>query len=439
MADPTHRVKTVAKYFYALAAMPKKESAVKKSHAERLKKYWGYFIKQQRYNSLDDMRRASKAPLNHLFGDHEYCNDSCCVAKKIKEKGLKYVSKDGPFLDKEKDHKTYQQLKEVCDRFSTDEKLKQSLHPGHTQMNESFNNMLSYIAPKNVNFSQSNSLSYRFALCIALYNEGFYETWSSVYEKMGRKMRSNFVRYFMKKDKRKVTKRKISSTPEFKRRRRHRSNAMIFQGILEQHRIEKNSLGDYGSGIGIEISKLDKSNAKSQSNEQRSRPKCKACGSITHCLTSHRDCPFNAKKKEERKCKIVPSKSKQYERKEWIEKFHHKLNDTNESNQVAFNMMNLSRSEIESCKPIGESEDLKYDETSIRIKQSHHNLCSKKKDENESYSGELCQIIDNSENEFTYSENENITYDLNDTYETMIEFETLREMCMRICTMTIHD
>ena len=79
------------------------------------------------------------------------------------------------------------------------------------------------------------------------------------------------------------------------------------------------------------------------------------------------------------------------------------------------------------------------DQKSIRVKRSHHNLCSKKKDENESYSGELCQIIDNSENEFTYSENENITYDLNDTYETMIEFETLREMCMRICTMTIHD
>ena len=79
------------------------------------------------------------------------------------------------------------------------------------------------------------------------------------------------------------------------------------------------------------------------------------------------------------------------------------------------------------------------DQKSIQIVRSHHNLCSKKKDENETYSGEMCHIIDNSENEFTYSEKENITYDLNDMYETMIEFETLREMCTRICTMTIND
>ena len=48
--------------------------------------------------------------------------------------------------------KIYQQLKEICDWFSTHEKLKQSLHPEHTQMNESFYNMLLYIVPKNVNF-----------------------------------------------------------------------------------------------------------------------------------------------------------------------------------------------------------------------------------------------------------------------------------------------
>ena len=153
--------------------MPKKESAVKKSYAKWLKKYWGYLIKQHRYNSLYDMRRASKAPLNYLFYHHEYCSNAWCVAKQMKEKGLKYVSKDGPFLGKEKVLITYKQLKEICDRFSTDEKLKKSLHPGNIQMSESFNYMLSYIAPKNINFSQSNSLSYRFSLCILLYNEGF--------------------------------------------------------------------------------------------------------------------------------------------------------------------------------------------------------------------------------------------------------------------------
>ena len=77
LADPTHLVKTITKYFYFL-----EESAVKKSHAERLKKYWGYFIKQQRYNNLDEMKNASKAPLNHLFNIHDFCNSTWCMAKK---------------------------------------------------------------------------------------------------------------------------------------------------------------------------------------------------------------------------------------------------------------------------------------------------------------------------------------------------------------------
>ena len=58
---------------------------------------------------------------------------------------------------------------------------------------------------------------------------------------------------------------------------------------------------------------------------------------------------------------------------------------------------------------------------------------------NKSYSVELCHIIDNSENEYTNTWFENLTYDLNDTYETMIEFEKLREIYKSICTMTIYN
>ena len=65
-------------------------------------------------------------------------------------------------------------------------------------------------------------------------------------------------------------------------------------------------------------------------------------------------------------------------------------------------MTNLSTGEIESRKPIGASEDLNNDLTSIGMKRSYHDLCSKKMDENESY------FMDNSENEFAYSEHENL-------------------------------
>ena len=59
----------------------------------------------------------SKAPLNHLFDIHNFCKSTLCMAKKMKQQDLKYISKDGPFLDKEKDSKTYLQTKEICNRF----------------------------------------------------------------------------------------------------------------------------------------------------------------------------------------------------------------------------------------------------------------------------------------------------------------------------------
>ena len=80
---------------------------------------------------------------------------------------------------------------------------------------------------------------------------------------------------------------------------------MIFQDICEQQRIEKNGLGDYGSGIGIQKPKLDLNSnsgkSKLKSNEQLCPPKCKACGSSSHRRRSHHNCPFYEKKMKEKK------------------------------------------------------------------------------------------------------------------------------------------
>ena len=33
-----------------------------------MKKYWGYVLKEQKNNDLPSIKRAAKAPLEHLFG-----------------------------------------------------------------------------------------------------------------------------------------------------------------------------------------------------------------------------------------------------------------------------------------------------------------------------------------------------------------------------------
>ena len=99
LADPTHRVKTIAKYFFQLAQKPLYQSPVTKDLALKMKQYFGYMLKQQRYNTLDEIRHASKAPLQHLFNDHNYCETSWCLAKRAKEQGLNYINRESPFLD----------------------------------------------------------------------------------------------------------------------------------------------------------------------------------------------------------------------------------------------------------------------------------------------------------------------------------------------------
>ena len=98
--------------------------------------------------------------------------------------------------------------------------------------------------------------------------------------------------------------------------------------------------------------------------------------------------------------------------------------------------MKVGQGENENSKPLQVFETSLKDVTSVGNKRSLH---SKKTDEDEQYAGELCQIIDNNENKSTYSEGENYTYELNNTCETVIEFETLREMCTRICMMKTKD
>ena len=103
---------------------------------------------------------ASQAPLQHMFGNHAFCKEEWCLAKVAEKEVKEYVSKDGPYLDKIRNKEEYEQIKEVCDKFSTDKRLLESLHQGDTQANKSLNMALAYYAPKNVNYSHSPSLTF---------------------------------------------------------------------------------------------------------------------------------------------------------------------------------------------------------------------------------------------------------------------------------------
>mmetsp|Transcript_37363 Transcript_37363/g.54638 ORF Transcript_37363/g.54638 Transcript_37363/m.54638 type:complete len:456 (-) Transcript_37363:846-2213(-) len=77
LADPTHRTKVVGKRFFDLLKKGKKFSTITKADCLRMKKYYGYFLKQNRDKSIDEMYHTSFAPLEHLFDCHDYCGTWC--------------------------------------------------------------------------------------------------------------------------------------------------------------------------------------------------------------------------------------------------------------------------------------------------------------------------------------------------------------------------
>ena len=60
--------------------------------ATRIKRYASYYIRQNRTKPLLDFVKNAKAPIEHLFNDHTWCDSSWCWSKTIEEKKEQIVS-----------------------------------------------------------------------------------------------------------------------------------------------------------------------------------------------------------------------------------------------------------------------------------------------------------------------------------------------------------
>ena len=85
LADPSHRVKVMAKPLFAMATKTKDPQKLKMIDAMRMKKYIGCYITQNRQGNLQEFVSNAVAPAEHLFDDHSFCDSSWCYSKEIEE------------------------------------------------------------------------------------------------------------------------------------------------------------------------------------------------------------------------------------------------------------------------------------------------------------------------------------------------------------------
>ena len=133
------------------------------------------------------MSAASKVPLEHMFNCRENCSAEWCFKTRASEEGKTYNDKDDEFCCKKNDNQLYNLLKKTIFPFQTDEVLKESLHMFDTPKNESMNNMIAYVAPKNKTMSHSISLDNRISCIAGISIFGFKTYWEQVFNLMDKK------------------------------------------------------------------------------------------------------------------------------------------------------------------------------------------------------------------------------------------------------------
>ena len=83
LADPSHRIKVMLKPIFAMVTDTKDPDKCKAVDATRIKRYTSYYIRQNRELSLDKFVKNARAPIEHLFNDHTWCDESWCYSKEL--------------------------------------------------------------------------------------------------------------------------------------------------------------------------------------------------------------------------------------------------------------------------------------------------------------------------------------------------------------------
>ena len=169
---------------------------------------------------LKQLLHAGKAVLEHHFDNHEYCG--VCRRKLQTEQQLQDSVRY--YRCKTKDAKLYVVLTGILCHYITLERLHEVAHGMDTQINESFNNTASWLAPKNKVYCGSGSLGNWISIAIHINSMGTLAYFSRLFKKLGIVMTTNVNHYLTFKDNnhtKRLTKRKTKDTKTVLFKKKH--------------------------------------------------------------------------------------------------------------------------------------------------------------------------------------------------------------------------
>ena len=160
-SDRNHVCKNVTKKLYSLQ---KSYKSLTQKVILSVTKNFNYML-QQNSGKPENVTTGLKAVVEHMFGNHKYCQEWCRFIKdpdNYKHGNLPY----GKDLTDESLHK-------VLSEFFNSLDANKLAFLSSTQANESFNSILISKAPKARHYSDSSSLQYRLCASVSQKNEGY--------------------------------------------------------------------------------------------------------------------------------------------------------------------------------------------------------------------------------------------------------------------------
>ena len=276
LADFNHRVKSVGRAVYELALMGKSKSMVDKNLAKRMKQYWSKMLQQIKKldpeKEWEEIERRVRAPIEHVFNNHEFCQESWCYSLKAQKEGKVYIpDTKRPFYCKDRDSKMYLQLKESLKKFQKKDNVRECLHVFDTQKNEAVNNMIARVAPKFKHFGTTPALDTRICTVVGSTNMGYKKFYFELIKLLinSEAITNTVIATGIRRiDKIKDNNRKRKRTKKNMRDRTHGKESKTKKEIYEARIDAKKNLGTYKSSIAMN-DESDEDDDKQMSNEQR--------------------------------------------------------------------------------------------------------------------------------------------------------------------------
>jgi hypothetical protein len=304
LADLSHRVRTFAKYLYALKNAKKSLSEMNDIDCLRLKRNYAWWLFSGVSLSYAEFEHSAPSPVLHHFNDHSRCGTWCKHTEKSEDE-LKKLKK---YRCKETNAKLYVQCQEIIERFSTPEHLQECYHRMSSQKNEAMNKSIMRYAPKDRTYARTMALTSRINLSVGIDCIGHAKYYERLFGRMHFRHTSLTFSGLRRMWRKKEYGRMYSGLKSVRLRRRLAMRTKMEKGITKM-KADKTDGRYYASGMRVggddvegEQPAKKKKKAPPRSNNPlltKAQMGCK-CGAVDHQRVTSKSCPWYGLTKQER-------------------------------------------------------------------------------------------------------------------------------------------